>query len=301
MRTFPVPVLLAWAPQMTWAGGPAAFLDIGVGARAAGIGGAYTALADDANAAYWNPAGLARLEKREASASHAELGQSTRHNFLAYAHPASQGTFAGAFTYLSQGSIEGRDNLGRPTGSFNTSDAAVAGAYGRKTEFADLGLSVKYLRSHIGSAEAQGAALDLGARRELEGFGAGKLALGAALRNLGPGLKYDRERNNLPLRLALGGAYRLPKGHAVAVEFQNGPRGAGSEGAVGGEFMAMEGMFLRLGYTSKGTAAGGSGFDAAKGLTLGLGLKRGQFSLDYGAQAAGELDNTHRFSLAVRW
>lgn len=145
----------------------------------------------------------------------------------------------------------------------------MAGAYGRKTDLADLGLSVKYLRSHIGSAEAQGAALDLGARRELEGLGSGRLSLGAALRNLGPGLKYDRERNDLPLRLALGVAYRLSRGHAVAVEFQNGPRGAGSEVAVGGEFKAMEGVFLRLGYASKAAASGGSGFDAAKGLTLG--------------------------------
>ncbi len=298
MRTLRAAVLLVCAAQASWAAETAAFLDIGVGARAAGMGGAYTALADDANAVYWNPAGLARMEKREASASHAQLGASTRHDFLTYAHPAPQGTFAGAITYLSQGSIEGRDGLGRPTGSFNASDAAVTGAYGRKTELADLGLSVKYLRSHIGSTEAQGAAVDLGARRELEGLGAGKVVLGAALRNLGPELTYDRERNDLPLRLALGAAYRLPQGHAVAAEFQNGPRGAGSEGAVGGEFKALDGVFLRLGYAIKGAASGGS---AAKGLTLGLGLKRGQFSLDYGAQAAGELGNTHRFSLAARW
>lgn len=47
---------------------------------------------------------------------------------------------------------------------------------------ADIGAAFKYLCSHIGSAEAQGAALDLGARRELEGVGPGKLALGASHR-----------------------------------------------------------------------------------------------------------------------
>ncbi|OQX87012.1 hypothetical protein B6D60_04985 [candidate division KSB1 bacterium 4484_87] len=40
---------------------------IGAGARARGMGGAFIGVADDATAASWNPAGLARLEKAEAS------------------------------------------------------------------------------------------------------------------------------------------------------------------------------------------------------------------------------------------
>ena len=38
------------------------FQKIGVGARAAGMGGAFSALADDITALYWNPAGIARLK-----------------------------------------------------------------------------------------------------------------------------------------------------------------------------------------------------------------------------------------------
>ncbi|HPR63021.1 MAG TPA: hypothetical protein PK014_02270 [Thermoanaerobaculia bacterium] len=40
---------------------------LGAGARALGMGGAFTAVADDATAASWNPAGLAQLTKPEAS------------------------------------------------------------------------------------------------------------------------------------------------------------------------------------------------------------------------------------------
>lgn len=278
----------------------AAYLDIGVGARALGMGGAYTALANDSHSVYWNPAGLARLEKREMEASHAELGNSTRHDFLVYAHPTSQMVFAGAFTYLSQGKIEGRDTLGRRTDGFDASDAAAAFAAARKTAFADVGISVKYLRSHIASSEAQGMALDAGLKRELAAK-SGHIVLGAALRNLGPGLKYADQRNDLPLRLALGAAYRFSEGHALAVEFQNGPRGAGSDGGIGGEFKAHEGVFLRLGYTTKSAAVAGSGFDAARGLTLGVGLNMARLTLDYAAQAAGELGNIHRFTLGTRF
>ena len=152
-------LLLAAAAQ---AAETASYLDIGVGARGLGMGGAYTALADDAHSVYWNPAGLARLEKREVAASHSELGNSTRHDFLVYAHPMSQAVVAAALTYLNQGTIAGRDAAGLPTGGYGASDAALAFAAGRKTELVDVGVSVKYLRSHIAATEAQGLAVDAG-------------------------------------------------------------------------------------------------------------------------------------------
>lgn len=297
MRMIALAALLA-APAS--AAETAAFLDIGAGARASGMGGAYTALADESDAVYWNPAGLARAGKRHVSLSHAELGAGSRHQFLAYAHPTSKATFAGALTYLSYGSIDGRNALGQRTGDYEASDAAAHFAAGVRTEWADFGASVKYIRSHIASQEAQGAALDAGARRELTA-GTGKLIVGAALRNMGPGLKYGDQRNDLPLRAAFGAAYKSEKGHALAAEFQNGPRGSGSEGGAGGELKAMEGVLLRLGWTSKSAAPNGAGFDAARGLTLGLGVRRGDLGLDYAAQAAGELGNTHRFTLSGRF
>lgn len=44
-------------------------LGMGTGARAIGLGGAFTALADDVSASYWNPAGLATLKASEISFS----------------------------------------------------------------------------------------------------------------------------------------------------------------------------------------------------------------------------------------
>lgn len=297
----PLIALLLASPSAALAVETAAFLDIGVGARGIGMGGAFTALADDSSAVYWNPAGLARLEKREASVSHAELGLGTREDFIAYAHPTSRGTFAAAMTYLSQGSIGGRDATGRPTGDYEASDAAFAGAYGVKTDVADLGVSVKYLRSHIASSEAQGVAADFGARRAFDGVGPGKLVVGAALRNTGPGLKYENQRNDLPLRMAGGAAYTFAAGRTLAAEVQTAPRGGGADGGFGGEFKVMEGALLRLGWSTKNAAPEGSGFDAARGLTVGLGLERAGFRFDYAAQAAGELGAAHRFTLAKRF
>lgn len=293
MRSLLVVLLLA-SPAL--GGETAPFLDIGVGARALGMGGAYTALADDANALYWNPAGLSKLEKREFTASHAELFESTRLDFLAYAHPTNKGTFAAGLTYLSQGKLEGRDSLGRRTAGYDASDAALSLGYARNLEFAELGTTVKYLQSHIAGTQAQSVAADIGAKRAFD-----RVSVGAALRNLGPGLKYQDQRNDLPLRLAVGAAYRFEGGHATAAEVVNGPRGAGTDASFGGEYQAVKSVFLRAGYTTRTTITGGSGFDVARGLTLGLGFRNGKWSLDYAILPSGELGRAHRFSLGARF
>ncbi|MGQ0645333.1 MAG: hypothetical protein ACT4O3_07560 [Elusimicrobiota bacterium] len=59
-------LLLACAASASFA----AFEDPGAGARARGMGGAFSALADDYSAIHWNPAGLSFLEKREAAFSY---------------------------------------------------------------------------------------------------------------------------------------------------------------------------------------------------------------------------------------
>ena len=296
MRSLRLAILLVLASQASWAAETASFLDIGVGARALGMGGANTALADDANSLYWNPAGLAKLEKREFTASHAEMFESTRLDFLAYAHPTSQGTFAAGLTYLSQGKIDGRDSSGRQTAGYDASDAAVSLGYARKLEVADVGATFKYLRSHIGSTEAQGAAVDVGAKRAFD-----RVSVGAALRNIGPGLKFQDQRNDLPLRLTLGAAYKFAGGHAAAVELVNGPRGAGTDASFGGEFQAVKNLYMRAGYTTQTAITGGTGFDVARGLTLGLGFRNEKWSLDYAVLPSGELGRSHRFSLGARF
>jgi long-subunit fatty acid transport protein len=53
--------------------GTAAVFDIGMGARALGMGGAFVAVADDANAIYYNPAGLANVEGHKVTSLYSTL------------------------------------------------------------------------------------------------------------------------------------------------------------------------------------------------------------------------------------
>ena len=273
----------------------AAFLNLGVGARYLAMGGAGTALSDDANSLYWNAAGLAGA-KHEFTVSDMELQEGTRLDFASYAHPTPQGTFAVGGAYLSQNPIEGRDANGHAIGGFTASDADVALAYGLGTEWADVGGAVKFVQSHIASAQATTVAADLGVQRRV-----GNVAFGAALRNIGPGMKFDTERNDLPLRLALGAAYKFAGGHALTAEFDNAPRAGGADFGFGGEFQGMKNVFLRAGYTTQTSITGGSSFDAARGLTIGVGFRADRWTIDYAAVPMGELGSTHRFTLSARF
>ena len=49
-----------------------AVLKIGVGARATGLGESFVAVANDPTAIFWNPAGLASIQRQEVSLSHLE-------------------------------------------------------------------------------------------------------------------------------------------------------------------------------------------------------------------------------------
>jgi hypothetical protein len=73
-------VLAAPAGATKYAG---EFLKIQVGARALGMGGAFTAVADDATAPYWNPAGMVYLPYREVLPQHQEkFGSLANHDYI---------------------------------------------------------------------------------------------------------------------------------------------------------------------------------------------------------------------------
>jgi hypothetical protein len=277
----------------------ATFLKLGTGARAVALGGAYTALADGADALGWNVAGLAGMKQREVAAAHAELVENTRHDFAAYAHPTAQGTFAAGLIYLSHGSFEGRDATGRVTGKVTAADAAVSAGWARNFDGLQAGAAVKFVTSHIAEAEAHTAAVDLGLKRELTRYRDGRVLAGVALRNLGPGLKYASRRDHLPLQAAGGLAWAHEKG-ALAVEFLEAPYGAGGDAAFGGEYKLNSNFAFRAGYSTMGVGAG-SGFDALKGLSFGLGLSKDALSVDYAVVPGGELGSAHRFGLSYRF
>ena len=128
----------------------AQFLKLGAGARAAGMGEAVGAVADDSTAIYWNPAGLDQVAARAVAAMHAVWFEDITYDWLSYAQNAGKlGVIGVGVQYLSYGSIKQMDSTGLETGNFGPTDLCVSLAYAHSYKGVDLGVNVKYISLKI--------------------------------------------------------------------------------------------------------------------------------------------------------
>lgn len=274
-------------------------LKIPIGARATGLGSAYTAMAEDATALYWNPAGLARLRQREISTMHARWLMESSYDFVGYGHPTRLGTLGIGFSRLSLPEQEGRDENRQKTRDFTASDMVFTLGYGTPlSDQVQLGINLKLLESQIEQEKGQGLALDIGASYQPEAW---PIALGLAVRNLGPGVTFMNERTRLPLTLALGMASRILEGLTLATDLQYQPYEDRVDFNVGTEYQLLGPLTLRGGYQTFNSEAQREKGSFLSGLAGGFGFRLSRYRLDYAMTPFGELGNTQRISLSARF
>jgi hypothetical protein len=166
-------ILLLGLPLISWADvnnyGAESDLRQGAGARAGGMGGAFIALADDATAGYWNPAGLSQMELEiyQAAFQHGLLTNNASTSFLSYAFLwPNVGEFSISWFNFYIGNIETRDENGNILGQVSVAENAFLISYGRKAyelyEGLSLGASLKVIQQSSGDFSALGPGLDLG-------------------------------------------------------------------------------------------------------------------------------------------
>lgn len=284
------------------AGGPgtsgADFLTVGVGARALAMGGAFTAVDSgaDANAVNWNPGALGFVEKAGVSASYNSLFVDENQGFLGYAAPVkSGGVWAGGVNYLTVSDIAKRaGDTETPDSTFTNGNYAATLSYARKLGDAlAMGGTLKYVRVDLDTLKENAMAVDFGV---LAPTPVEHLTAGLSIKNFGTNIGPDP----LPLSLAGGLAYK-PLGPKLVL-------------AADADWLATE----RRAYFSLGTeywisgnlaARGGYQFGRAAdelqssivGMSVGLGLKFGRFTMDYAFLPYGDLGNTHRITLGLRF
>ncbi len=276
----------------------ASFLKLGVGARAVAMGEAYSAVADDATALYWNPAALTRLESGAATFMHAPYLASTFYDYGAYAQRFGHQALGVGVQYFSAGSMDQTDNENTPQGSFNPYDLAVSLGYAYRfsEDGLSLGLAGKFIQSKIVTS-ASAVAMDLGMLSRLY---ADRLRFAFTTVNLGSKMKFEQESENLPFALRLGSSLQLTKRWGSSWDIIL-PKDNVPYTALGTEYawrvtnaLALAG---RMGYNSR-TAGDISGMT---GLSLGLGFNFQHLALDYAFLPYGGLGITHRISLSFKW
>ena len=139
------------------------FLGLGAGARAAALSGAVSGWIGDATAAYWNPAGISRLEGWDISGTHTEWLSDIRYEQVSVARNHGANGFALSFGTAYAGDFDARDEVGNQEVAFGFSDLSLGLSYARAiSETFSLGITGKYWRESIDDVAADGFAGDLG-------------------------------------------------------------------------------------------------------------------------------------------
>ncbi|MCB4755424.1 MAG: PorV/PorQ family protein [Elusimicrobia bacterium] len=275
----------------------AQFLKIGAGARPTAMGEAFVGIADDVNAVYYNPAGLASVSQPEITAMHMEWFQGMNYDFGAFAYPTDMGAFAFSAATLRTDNLEKRGTDESLQGSFDAMDAAYTLSYSRTFgPLTSLGLTGRYIEQKIDIYSARTWSGDVGL---LQRLGSRPIKVGVAVKHLGESVKFRSESDPLPLTLDVGvGANLFRERMKLGFDVKKA-RDNDSQVGTGLEWMQPAGENLRFalrgGYNSATTDPD------ATGMSLGAGVGYKQFDIDFAWVPFGDLGNTFRYAFHARF
>ncbi len=268
-----------------------ALLDIGPGPRAGAMGEAGIALADDATALYWNPAGLARLTEHRLQLGHHQWFAGIHDETFNAAFPSDRGTFAFGLEYTAEPDIEYWSEDNRPAGTFSTWSGIAGIGYGVPiTGEWHAGFGLKGFYQDLHTAMGFGGAAEVGVLGRPLPF----LSLGVAARNLGIGY-FGSDVEDLPTRVGVGAAYDGPALSAAVDAFYPFDGDLDIRGGV--EYRPLSPLAVRAGYRTTPDLAT---LGWSSGLTAGLGITLGNFGLDYSVTPFGALGLAHRIGIRAR-
>lgn len=288
-----LPVLVVTSAHADSGTEGAAFLQIPVGARAAALGSAYSALAEDAYAPIWNPAGLSRIDSSQVAGQHLSYLESIHYEYVGIGYPLANGRGVGlAVQYLGSGDIPETDRFGNALGTFSSHYAAYSLAYGhRLSSKLSLGLTGKLVEAKISDVGAHAWAMDLGGLYDYSPH----LRWAAVLSQVGTKLKFLNEGDTLPLAFRLGAAYDRGALTLLAegvFEIKDAP-----SIHTGVEWNVNSIVHIRAGYRSDTIKE----LSPLAGVTTGIGLTIGGQEFSYAWLPMGDLGNTQYFSVLIRF
>jgi len=293
------------------------FLKIGLGARAVGLGESFVAVANDPSAIYWNPAGLASLQRQEVALSHTGWPGDVNFEHVTWVVPSRHfgGSFGFQFGALSTEMEETSELQPFGTGrNFLFSDMVAGVAYARRwTDKLLVGAGAKYVRedlgSDVGGPTTNAFLFDLGSIFYL---GYGSVRIATSLSNFGSELRpsgtfvspYNGDQLaydgfDPPIMFRYGLAFEPIENEqqrlTTSLEF-NQPADNSLRSKAGLEWTYQRMFSLRGGYNFNADALK---LSAGAGVLVRLG--QNQTTVDYAYTDGGALGAISRLSLGFRF
>ncbi len=291
----------------------AQFLKIGLGARAIGLGETYAAIADDAEALYWNPAGLTRVDGHSLIFSHNEWLVDTKLEFAGAVYHLNQANTIGmSITYLhTEDMIETTEFQPFGTGrTFGFGDFLIGLSYARQmtTNFS-FGITTKYMQETIAEVSLKSLLFDLGTFYDtgwrsvrfamtVTNFGQDIVPDGTFMvQNLDGEFEEVTEFQSFPppilFRIGIAANVVENEQHVITSSVQlNHPNDNTESLNFGAEYVWKDFLALRMGYLTQ---------RVEESLSFGFGLHApisiADFRLDYAYTNFGRLGNVNRFAL----
>jgi hypothetical protein len=280
-----------------------AVLQAGVGARALAMGSAFTAVADNSDAPYWNPAGLSQIKRNELTTMQTKLSTDADHYYISYVTPFMGGGLGISWIQVGMGSITQTSNTTdafndvQNLGIFSYYSNAYLLAYGaRIADNLSFGITAKYLTSDMpGLVSVEGA--------DAYGYSVTPGLLYRVSEKISIGVKVDELVNYQ--KWGTGLEERAPSTTRVGLSYlttifqkpllitgdysQINKEGYVAEAGAGAE-LTLGKFALRVGY-------------ADTALTAGAGFGTDNIRIDYAyvTQTSLTKDNVHRVALTGMW
>jgi tetratricopeptide (TPR) repeat protein len=319
-----VKITLALAVLLLSSPAQAAFEDLGAGARAPGMGNAFTAIADDLYAIHYNPAGLAQLERAQFSASFSRFymglsdGSDLGTSQILYARPMKGGRWGTLGTQYSRFSLD--DLYNEQTIGLSWGRVFFTKQDGRRLM---LGLSAKYLtRGFKQLPEAFNAKNQLTATGSPDPVLSGETGASGMDADLGLIYRFPKRfqiglmiRNAMGADVGFSGSDKLARDMRLGfgykslwmnltgeLRFEEAPDGSRDKDFV----LAGERYFPTLDYGQFGARASvGFGSRQWKQMTMGLSYRINKIQTDYGfMMPIGGITGTagtHRIALTLHF
>jgi hypothetical protein len=265
----------------------AVFLKIGMSARAAGMGGAFCGLTAGLESLHYNPAGLVSVGAGEVMFMHNQWFEGIRYEYGAYVRQIEgRGVVGADVVIMDAGMLKGYDNNGNKIADFKARDMAVSLCYANRiADNISAGTLVRFIQQKIRDKKASGIGVDIGVMYQTDVDG---LSIGASVQNIGQKIKFVDDADSLPACLRVGLAYARD----VLIMCVDINKAVDSDVNVhiGIEYQYNQVAF-RAGY--------GTGSEASFSVGAGFGI--GSWSIDYAYVPYGDLGDTHRIGVGMKW